>query len=92
MDEKDTPIIFRSKIIESLKNILNFYSREDVEQSIKDKLTYILSGMHIDIPSDISKEDIDFKIAKNKDLYDIYLNIDLLDLIYSKKSIMLSYN
>ncbi len=65
LDEKDTPIIFRSKIIESLKNILNFYSREDVEQSIKDKLTYILSGMHIDIPSDISN--VFVKCSENMD-------------------------
>lgn len=61
------------------------------EITLKDSVEEIIYEVN-DIPSDISKEDIDFKIAKNKELYDIYLNIDLLDLVYSKKSIMLSYN
>ena len=71
-------------------------SKEEVE-SITDEITVNQSVEEIiyevnDIPSDINKEDIDFKIVKNNDLYDIYLNIDLLDLVYSKKSIMLTYN
>ena len=70
---------------------------KDELDEIKDEITLRDSVEEIiyevnDIPSDISKEDIDFKIVKNKDLYDLYLNIDLLDLIYTKKSIMLSYN
>lgn len=71
-------------------------TKDELEQ-IKDEITLRESIGEIiyevnDIPSDISKEDIDFKLTRNKNLYDIYLNIDLLDLIYTKKSIMLSYN
>ena len=61
------------------------------EITLRDSVEKIIYEVN-DIPSDISKEDIDFKIVKNKDLYDLYLNIDLLDLIYTKKSIMLTYN
>lgn len=70
---------------------------KDELDDIKDEITLRDSVEEIiyevnDIPSDINKEDIDLKITKNNNLYDIYLNIDLLDLMYSKKSIMLSYN
>ena len=63
-------------------------SKDELED-IKDEIT--LRDSVEEIPSDINKEDIDFKLTKNKNLYDIYLNIELLDLVYSKKSIMLTY-
>lgn len=69
----------------------------DELDDIKDEITLNEAICEIiyevnDIPSDISREDVEFKIVKNNNLYDIYLNIDILDLSYFKKSIMLSYN
>ncbi|WP_086224903.1 DUF2357 domain-containing protein [Campylobacter devanensis] len=54
LDEEETPISFKSEIKEALENISNFYGRSDLDDTIKNKLTFILSGMHIDIPDIIS--------------------------------------
>ena len=65
LDEEETPIIFKSKIKESLKNISNFYGRSDLDDFIKNRVTFILSGMHIDIPDYISN--IFVRYSKNID-------------------------
>lgn len=79
-------------ILLELRTSLSKDELEDIKDEItlRDSVEEIIYEVN-DIPSDINKEDIDFKLTKNKNLYDIYLNIDLLDLVYSKKSIMLTY-
>ena len=79
-------------IMLELRTSLSKDELEDIKDEItlRDSVEEIIYEVN-DIPSDINKEDIDFKLTKNKNLYDIYLNIELLDLVYSKKSIMLTY-
>lgn len=79
-------------ILLELRTSLSKDELEDIkdEVTLRDSVEEIIYEVN-DIPSDINKEDIDFKLTKNKNLYDIYLNIELLDLVYSKKSIMLTY-
>ena len=79
-------------ILLELRTSLSKDELEDIKDEItlRDSVEEIIYEVN-DIPSDINKEDIDFKLTKNKNLYDIYLNIELLDLVYSKKSIMLTY-
>lgn len=79
-------------ILLELRTSLSKDELEDIKDEItlRDSVEEIIYEVN-NIPSDINKEDIEFKLTKNKNLYDIYLNIDLLDLVYSKKSIMLTY-